>query len=374
MRFQTAQEALSAGIGAAQRAVSTRTTIPALTGILVEADAPTSGGSPGVRLSATDHEIGIQAFIPADVAVAGAVVLPARIFGELVRKVPPQDITVDVDPQNHTATLAWGRSHFTIHGYAADQYPLLPPFDGDGGFVVDQDALKNLFRRAHFAVSHDETRPQLTGALFLAEAQGLRLVATDGFRMAVAAIPVAEGPGDPVEVILPGRALAELGRLAGSEGQAARVRIAENQVFFDLGGVRFLSRVVDGPFPNWQAVIPKEFKGATVVDTRAFLDACERAALLAREGPAVVRLGLQPEALVVTANTPEVGKGYEELAAAGEGEAAEIAFNARFLIEGLRAVDAESVRFDISGPVNPCRLAGVDDDGYLYIVLPVRSV
>lgn len=368
MRFTAAQEALSAGIGAAQRAVSVRTTIPALTGILVEADER------GVRLSATDHEIGIQAFVAADVATPGAVVLPARVFGELVRKAPPEDIAVEVDLGNHTATVGWGRSRFTIHGYAAEQYPLLPPFEGRGGFVVDQEALRNLIRRAHFAVSHDETRPQLTGALFIAEAQRARMVATDGFRMAVASMPVADGPADPVEIILPGRALAELGRLAGAQGQPARVHVADNQVFFDLGGVRFLSRVLDGPFPNWRSVIPKEFKAGVVVDTRTFLEACDRAALLARDGPAVVRLGLQPEALVVTASTPEVGRGYEELAATGEGEALEIAFNARFLIEGLRAVDAEAVRFDISGPINPCRLTGVDDDGYLYIVLPVRSV
>ncbi len=368
MRVTCTQENLAAGISVVQRGVSARTTLPILTGILLEA----SGA--GLRLSATDHEIGIQATVPGDVARPGAAVLPARTFGDMVRKLPPGEVELEVDTASHAAQLAWGRSQFVIHGYPPDEYPLLPETPREGTLSLDQGLLRDLVRRTQFAVSHDETRPVLTGALLTLEGDEARLVATDGFRMALARTRLDGGAGAGVSAIIPGRALSELGRLLDPGAGPARVHVGPNQAFFELGAVRCLTRLIDGAFPNYRQVIPQEYRTQVRVSTGAFLDACERAALISRDGPPVVRLDLAPGRMVVTSAAPEVGKGYEELPAEIAGEPLEIAFNARFLSDGLRALEAETAEFACTGPLTPARIQAAEGDGYFYIVLPLRTL
>jgi len=369
MKFKVAQESLAGALQLVQRAVSARSTVPVLSGILVE----TTGE--GLSLTATDQEIGIRANLPATVAAEGAMVFPSRL-GDIVKKIPFGEITFDVDASNSTATITWERSRFVIHGFPAGEFPPLPEPASEGGYTISQAVLRRLVRQTGFAVSHDESRPVFTGVLVAFEDDKVKFVATDGFRLALSQGQVtgSQGTGGGGEVIVPGRALGEVARVLGEEGDGPiHISLAENRIFFDGAGERVVCRLIEGQFPPFKQVIPKQFVTHVTCATKGFLDACERASLIARDPGQAVRLQVNGSTMVVSASTPEVGAVTEEIPIESQGDSLEIAFNPRYLIEGLRNIDNEKTSYEFTGPLSPsCMRPAGDEASFTCVVLPMR--
>lgn len=368
MRFTVSQADLATGLATAGKAVSTRNTLPILSGILVVADGDR------LRLTATDLEIGIETPVPAQVDEEGQVVLPARYLTEIVRRVPAGPLQVEVDPRNFTASIRWERSQYTIHGSAADQFPHLPRPEGDPDYRIGQATLRNAIRQTAFAISHDETRPILTGACFDFDPPALQVTATDGVRIAYRRAQVQALAGNPrsARSVLPARTLHELARLLqGDDDAVAALTLTDNQAFFDLGPVRLVSRLLEGQYPDVMRLIPQQYETVVRLDTQPFHDACERASLIARDGSGAIKLGIDGSRLTITSSAPEVGEVYEEVAASIEGKPLEIGLNPRYLTEGLRALDTEQFLFELTDNRKPTRLKAAEHEDFLYVVLPI---
>lgn len=363
MKFLVAQQDLASGLQVVARAISSKNTLPILGGILINA----ADGQ--LTLTATDLEIGIECRVPAKVSLEGSTVLPARHLTDLVRKIPFGDISMEADPRNYRVTILWGRSQYIIHGHSADQFPYLPSTGGASPYSLSQSLLRGILRQTIFAVSHDETRPILTGALFRISGETLEVMATDGVRIAFRRDTIAS-QGSDASIVVPGRSLNELSRLlSGEDKDTVMIYVTQNQVFFDLGNIRVVSRLLEGQYPDVMRLVPQSYPTTASIRNVDFLEACDRASLLAKDG--AIKLALETERIIVTANTPEVGHVYEEVSSSLHGESLEIGFNARYLIEGLRSCDDEEVAFDLVSNKNPARIRPRNHDNFVYIVLPL---
>lgn len=368
MKFTASQADLSYGLQTVAKAVSTKNTLPILSGILVKTDGNR------LLLTATDLEIGIECDIKAQVSAEGAVVLPARYLTEIVRKIPASMVDLEVDARNYTATLRWERSQYTIHGFSPEQFPFLPQVDQTEGFKLQQNVLRNMIRQTSFAVSRDETRPILTGAQLTLRDGQCHLLATDGVRIAYRRTDLAEGPAEQegASLVLPGRTLNELSRLLATNDEDTVTLVATpTQAFFNLGDVRLVSRLLEGQYPDVLRLIPQAYSTSLQLSAQKLHDACERASLIARDGSGAIKLAIGGEHLTITSSTPEVGQVYEEIAATMEGEPLEIGLNPRFVMEGLRALDSDALLFEFSGNRTPSRMKPPDRDDFLYVVLPI---
>ncbi|HEX6988475.1 MAG TPA: DNA polymerase III subunit beta [Bacillota bacterium] len=368
MRFVVDREALAWGLQTTGRAVSSRTTLPVLTGILVEAHGE------HLILTGTDLDIAIRARVPAVDVQEGAVVLPARYLSEYARRIPFGQVSVEVDTAQHRATLRWERSEYIIQGFAPDQFPAVGgPSDDGPGLSLPGDLLRRMVQQTAFAVSTDETRPTLTG-VHLAAGDGLHAIATDGFRVAIHRTG-HDAVGGSLDAIVPGRALNELARLLGPEGEGdVAVRFAGSQIHFDLGDARLSSRLIEGQYPNVLDLLPHDYPIRLRVDRDALLEAAERASLMSdsRLASRLIVLELGADRLVIRSQDPEVGQAYEEVPAEVEGEELRIGLNARYLTDGLKAMVAGDVQLEFIDPVKAVRVSSPEDETYRYIVFPVR--
>lgn len=365
MKILIPQEGLNNILAIVSKAVSTKNSIPVLSGIYLSA----RDGKLTIR--ATDMELAIEAFTPCEVIDEGEVVLPARYFTDLVRRIPFGNLEISVDYRNFVATLRWGKSQYVIHGFSADQFPSLPDMDGASTFSVRQVLLRDLLRQTTFAAGHDESKPWLTGVLFKLRENQITGTATDGVRIAYAETSADNADGHSFGIIIPSRSLNELARLlSGEEEAVVNVAVTANQVFFDLGTIRVISRLLEGQYPDVMRLVPQNYPTQVVLQRAEFMEALERATLITRDG--TVKVGIQPDRVTITSNTPEVGHVYEELAVSSmEGDPLDIGFNAKFLLEFLKVVEANEFRFQCSGSRNPARLQPADDNHFLYVVLPL---
>lgn len=376
MKITIERNALLAAIQNVQRAVSSKTTIPVLTGIKMTA------GKDFIRVTATDLETGIETTLPAhmdgeqvaQIAEEGSIVLSARYFSEIVRKLPESTVGMEVQ-QNYLTVIRSESSEFSLHGLHADEFPRLPEVAGNQAFSIPAVVLKDMIRQTVPAVSTEEIRPVLTGVEASLQSGRLRFVATDSHRLAQR-IAAVEGPdGLTIEdVIIPGKSLSELGRLLPDNDSLVDVMIADNQILFKFENTKFYSRLIDGQYPDTSRIIPTVFKTRIRVGTKAFLDAVERAALIARDNDNnVVRFSIKPDFCEISSNSANIGKVSEMLQVSEfGGEELLIAFNAKYLMDALRVVDGEEVEVDFTGSVSPFLLRQPDDPDYLHLILPVR--
>ncbi|HCJ10189.1 MAG TPA: DNA polymerase III subunit beta [Clostridiales bacterium] len=370
MKFKVAQEDLAQSLQLVQRAVSPRSPLPVLQGILIETT------SDGLALSATDQEIGIRVLCPATVAEEGALVLPSRL-GDIVRKIPFGEISFEADAAGNTMDITWERSRFTINGFPAQEFPPLPEPAQAPAYTIAKSELRRMVRQTAFAVSHDDSRPVFTGVLFVFEGERVKFVATDGFRLAVSEGDLVDRQGDiEGEVIVPGRGVSEVSRVLGEEGDGqVKVSVSGNRVFFEGARERVVCRLIEGQFPPFNQVIPKQFVTKLTCRTRDLLDACERASLIARDVGQAVKLEINGSTLVLSASAPELGTVREEVAIESQGDTLEIAFNPRYLIEGLRNIDSEKMTYEFTGPLSPSCMRPADPeeaDSFICVVLPMR--
>ncbi|HEU4962434.1 MAG TPA: DNA polymerase III subunit beta [Bacilli bacterium] len=358
------------------KAVSTKSTIPVLSGIKMVVDKE------GIRLTATDLEIGIETLIPlsmdeepiAQVIEEGAIVLPARYFGDIIRKLPGKEVEIEVK-QNYLTILRSGRSEYSLNGLDHEEFPRLPQISGNRVFSIPSDLLKSLIQQTSFAVSTEEIRPVLTGVLFSLKNGNLKFVSTDSHRLAMREAAV-EAPADLelANVIVPGKSLNELGRLLADDDSLVDVVVAENQVLVKMDKTQFYTRLIDGQYPDISRIIPTTFKTGITMNTKEFQGAVERAALIAKESDNnIVRCNIKADAIEISSTSADVGKSIEIIEDVQvSGDDLLIAFNWKFVTDALRVFESNEVLIEFTGSMSPFLIKIPDNPNFLHLVLPVR--
>ncbi|MGH9038729.1 MAG: DNA polymerase III subunit beta [Acidimicrobiia bacterium] len=377
MKFRCERDVLSEAIGSAGRAVASRSgALPILSGLLVR------GSDDGLELAGSDLELTIRVTAPAECDGTGAVVLPARLFGDIVRALEPGAVSVDVGDEE--ARITSGRSDFKLRVLPADDFPRLPEVAGSG-VRMDAAALADALRQVIPAASRDDARPILTGVLLVAEGSGLRLVATDSYRLAVRDLPgettlaaaLSGAAAEGRHVLVPAKALGELQRLLGGSGEPGGSQVelsfSERDACFDTSRARVSTRLIEGQFPNYQQLIPTGYPNRLTVAREAFMEAVKRVRLIGRDRDnAPVRLAMGPSGLKLTAVVHDVGEATEELDAKYEGTETTVAFNPDFLIDGLTAITSEEVLIETMDTSKPAIVRSAEDSDFLYLLMPVR--
>lgn len=378
MNITVQREKLSNAVSHVSKAVSNRTTIPILTGIKIKAD------DEGLTLTASDSDVSIEVQIPLEEADEwgvtvhrpGSIVLTARIFSEIVRKLPSNEIQIEVDDRLVT-TIRSGKAEFTINGMDANEFSQLPQLEEDKVFSVPGDLLKSMIRQTVFGVSISEMRPILTGLMWSLERGQLRFVATDSHRLA-SRTAMVECPEELSfhNVVVPGKSCNELTKILDDDQNPADIVVAENQILVKSKHILFYSRLLEGTYPDTTRIIPQGSKTEITVSTKEFLQSIERASLLSREGKSnVVKLVTLPDGNVeITSNAPEIGKVTDILQPkAMDGEELKISFNAKYMIDALRAIDSSEIKASFTGPMSPFVIRPTDHDWMLHLILPVRT-
>jgi len=365
MKVTCGSEELAQKLAVVGRGVSTRTSVHILTGILLRAE----GGE--LSLAATDMEISLRASLPAETGDSGAVVVPGRLLVDIVRLLPPGEVTIEHGAEEGIARLTCGPASYGLHTYSADDFPRLPDVDGGGRFTVERGAFLDTVGKVGRSASRDESRPVLTGVLVRFEEGKLVMAATDSYRLSVKETPLEGGPGQELEAIVPARALGELARIAqGATSDELEIGVQENQVVFGIAGVWLTARRIDGQFPNYKQLIPESFEAVVEVPREEFLDVVRRTSLMAqRKSP--LRLRFDEGELTVSAQTQDVGDAAESLPVSYSGDVLEIGFNAEFLRDGLESVTDERARLKLISPLRPGLIQGEGDD-FLYLIMPIR--
>lgn len=363
MKINISQKDLSKAINTVQKGVSSKTTLPILSGILLKAEENI------LTLTGTDLEIGIETSIECSIVEEGSIVIASKIFGDIVRKLPDLPIELEVD-ENNNIHIVCGTSKFNILGQPSIEYPQLEKVQDDNYFNISKDLLKNMIRQTIFATAQDETRPIFTGALLEIENKKTSLVALDGYRLALKNASIDFDKD--MKVIIPSKTLNEVNKILEDDDSDVKVYCTENHIIFKLNNTIITSRLLEGQFLNYRDIIRNEYKSRVIVDTKSIQDSIERASLLAREGKNnLIKLEIQDDTLVITSNS-EIGNVYEQIPIQLEGDDIEIAFNSKYILDGLRAIDSEEITMDLVSSVNPCIIKPRDDENYTYLILPVR--
>ncbi|MCX8156045.1 MAG: DNA polymerase III subunit beta [Verrucomicrobiae bacterium] len=368
MKFKITKDNLFNGLAALQGVVGHRTTLPILSNVLVHADAGR------LDLTATDLDVTVTRVVPADVPKKGQVTLPARRLFSLVRELGTGDIEFDVDDQCR-CNMRVGASFYKIHGLSPEEFPPLPKFKDERKVVLDQSKVLTMLKRTSYAASFDEARYVLNGINFSLRDHKMTMVATDGRRLALAEEEVDLPEGMQADFTIPTKAVNELSRLLGPEGQV-EIMSSENYAGFTLRGegqppTSLFTKLVDGIYPNYRQVIPSETKIRVQLPREEFLHALRRSEIMTSDKQNSVRLIFANNTLIITANSPEVGEGEERIAVNYQGQPLSIAFNPRFLISPLEALEGEEeIFFDFVDELAPgvIRIKGP----FLYVVMPMR--
>jgi DNA polymerase-3 subunit beta len=336
--------------------------MPVLSGIR----AQLSGNA--LQLTGSDTDLTIEVAITVNGEADGIVVLPGKLAGEIVRALPGGAVVVDIDEEE--ATITSGRAEFTIRILPAEEYPRLPEPTGDP-LTISASNLSTALKQVVTAASSDDARPILTGVLLAAEEGGLRLVATDSYRLAVRDLPGAAVLSEGQQVLVPSRALSELARvLAGADN--VELRLGERDASFQVGTIRLTTRLIEGEFPNYRGLIPASYPNRLTVGREALLEAVRRVKLMAREATPV-RMVMRTDGLELVAITQDVGQAHEELDAKYEGTELTVAFNPEYLLEGVEVTPGDEVVVSTLDALKPAVIRSSTDGGdFLYLLMPVR--
>ena len=373
MKVIVKREDLAQGLRAVARAISSRTTLPVLSNVLVATDENR------LRLSATDLELAITAWVPAKVEEEGATTVPARTFSDLVGILPEGLLGMSYDEAKRVLHVHGGTSETDIRCIEADEFPPLPAPEMSEGIVMAVDDFRTMVQQVGFAASADDARPVLTGVLLEVKGTTLTAAASDGYRLSVRSLSVENGGGKEFSLIVPARALNEVARASrdGEEHVVMVVPPARSQVVFRVGEVEVVSQLIEGEYPPYERIIPASYRTRTVVSTSAFLKACRQAEIFARDGSQSTRLeitpgGDAPGTLRVSAASEETGSSETTLTATVEGEPIVMAFNVRFLREALEAIPTPEVALETTAPASPGVLHPVGQSDFVHIIMPMH--
>jgi DNA polymerase III subunit beta len=373
MKATVIQQHLAHGLSIVSRAVSPRSTLPVLANVLIATDEGR------LRLSATNLELGITCWIPAQITEEGSVTIPARTFVDLVGTFPPDNVVLSLDTRTQTLNLVCNSSVHDIKGIDAQDFPPMPVPDLTEGVDLNLIDFKEMIQQVSFAASADEARPVLQGVKMEVQENQITLAATDGFRISVRKQLLANPIKQNFSIIIPARAMSELARIAGENDKAVTMVVPQGrgQVIFHLNDAELVSQLIDGNFPDFRAIIPHSYKTRTSVSTPAFLKACKQAEIIAREGNNVIRLNIVPEEsgsgnVEISAQTEETGKSDIEVEANIEGSALLIAFNVKFLREVLDVIKAPNVALETNANNTPGVIRPVGDEDFVHVIMPMH--
>jgi len=361
MKFDVEREVLLNGIQTVQNVITSKAALPILSNILIETQ------SDDLRLTATDLDVGISCVISVNIQEAGAITIPAKRFGDIIRELPSDKVGISTK-KNNLMLIETQSCQFKIMGVAREEFPKLPEFKDKEVIKLEQTVLKEMLSLTSFAVSFDETRYILNGILFKIEKNNLTLVATDGKRLAIMERKLKQDIEKELRIIVPIKTIQELNRNLQEEGELSLV-LGSNQALFDLGRVVIISRLIEGEFPDYQQVIPQTSDNKIKINREEFLLAVRRASLLSTPDYQAVKLEVFKDKLVVSKSTPDIGESREEVAVEYRGKELAIGFNPGYLIDVLKNLSNEVVEFELSDSEKP---GVIRINGYVYIVLPMR--
>jgi DNA polymerase-3 subunit beta len=362
MKFSATKEKLLEGLQQVQNVVSTRTTLPILSNVLLQAK------NGNVHLTTTDLDVGVRGSFEASVEKGGATTLPARRLFTIIRELPSSEISVEVDGKN-AASIRSGQSFFKILGLPEEEFPPLPKFENAKVVTMRQKDLRDGLRKTSYAISTDETRYVLNGVLFSFKENKLTLVATDGRRLAMVDIEMEFPRSHEADIIVPTKAVTELQRLL-KDGGDLKISVGTGQIAFDLNNTLLVSKLIEGNYPNYKQVIPSEAKERVTLERETFLNSLRRVSLLASDKSNSIKLNFSKNNIDITANTPEVGEAKESLPVQYKGRDFSIAFNPEFLMAPLRALTEEEIFLDLIDEMSPGVLK--IQTPFLYVLMPMR--
>jgi len=375
MKVTVLQENLARGLGIVSRAVSPRSTLPVLANILIATDEGR------LRLSATNLEMGITCWIAARIEGEGSTTVPSRTLADLVNTLPGEQVALNLDASTQTLNMRSGTSTNDIKGIDAQEFPPMPVPDMEGAVQLNVVDFKEMIHQVAFSASTDEARPVLMGVLVTVDGDKITMAAADGFRLSVRSATLSTPALQPVNIIVPARALNELARIAsdGEETISMVVPKGRGQVVFRVKDVELVSQLIDGTFPDYQQIIPRSYKSRTLVSTASLLKACKQAEIFAREGSNVARLDIkaaqgemEPSEVEISATSEETGKNETIVEATVDGSGVLIAFNVKYLREALEVIRTPNVALETSAANAPGVVKPVGEDDFIHVIMPMH--
>lgn len=362
MKVTCSKDELAEQLALVARAVSTRSAVHVLQGVLLRAEAGR------LHLAATDMELSLRTSLEAEVDDEGAIVVPGRLLVDISRLLPAGEVEIEYRPEEGTVRVECGPASYRLHTYSVEDFPRLPEVEGLQKFSVDRAALLDTIARVSRSASRDESRPVLTGILVRFEGSKLVMAATDSYRLSVKETDLV-GAAPDLEAIIPARALGELTRIA-VEGDTVEIGVQENQIVFQTDGALLTTRRIDGQFPNYKQLVPETFEHEVKVSRAELLEVVRRTAVMAQRNTPL-RLRFAEGELTISAQTQDVGEARESLPVPFAGEPMEIGFNAEFLRDGVESVLSDEVTLKLISPLRPGLLQGEADD-FWYLIMPIR--
>jgi DNA polymerase III subunit beta len=357
------RDAFLKGLQMVHNIVEPRQTLPILANVLIETE------SEAVRVTATDLEVGARVSIPAKVAKGGTITVSARKLSEIVRELPAAALSLKVG-ENSAVSLRCGGASYRMVGLGSEDFPAVVPAAPSAWLTVQAKMLRDMLAQTTFAISHDESRFALNGVLFSFQPKELRLVATDGHRLAVASRSVGEGLSGTTGIV-PRKAVVEIARVLGAS-EDVQIAITENQFVLQMPNFVMTARLIEGQFPNYEAVLPRAHPGKLVIPKGALMAALRRVSVMAEERNKPVKLLLRPGALVLSAASHDLGEAEEALNVQYAGEEVAIGFNSRYVLEALAPIETDDVVFEFKDNLSPGVVKGVEEEGYSCVIMPMR--
>ncbi len=365
MKLICEKSKLQDAISIAQKAITGKSTMPVLEGLYIEAV------NNSLTLIGSDIDLSIETKTDARVLEQGRIVVDSRILGEIIRKLPNDDVIIET-LEGNIIQITCQKSVFNLVHMNAEDYPSLPQIDENIVLSIDQTILKNMIRGTIFATAQDETRPILQGVLFEAANNKLNLVALDGYRLAVRTEHIESD--DSINVVIPGKTLNEVSKILEDTEEKVNITFTSNHILFNLGETKIISRLLEGEFIKYSSLLPEDHKLLVTVDRQEFQSGIERASLMAKDGNSnLIKLDIQEENVIISSNS-QLGKVREEVSADMQGESLQIAFNSKYLLDVIKIMESGEITLELNTSVTPCVIKNKDIQNCKYLVLPVRLV
>jgi len=373
MELRCNRDELFRGIQTVQSVIATKSTLPVLANLLLEAKGKK------MEMVATDLEVGVKCSVDVEVVEPGAITVPARTLSEVVRELPSEEVMIKVGEKGRLEINS-GQAVFNLMGLPKEDYPVLPRVRADGDLVIDGPALSDMIKKTIFSVSQDETRYVLCGIYLCIEKGKVRMVSTDGRRLSCITKEIAAEKKKEAKVIIPTKAVNEINRILGQvagreeteEAYKVKVSVEENQVSFIIEDTVVISRLIEGHFPDYEQVIPRSSEIKLKIKTDELLQATRRVALLTTEKSSSIRYSLKKNKLLISAITEGLGEARDVVGIDYSGEEMEIAYNAQFLIDVLRNIGCDEISLELTNSLNPCLIRPVSGEDYISIIMPMR--
>lgn len=362
MIFICEKQKILEGISIVQKAITGKSTMPILEGIYIQTNQST------LTLIGSDTDVSIQTSVEAEIIEGGSIVIDAKIFGDIIRKLP--NSTIKIETIDQLIRITCEKSVFEVVYMNTNEFPELPEVNENLKISVNQNILKNMIKGTSFAIAQDETRPILQGILFEVKNKNLNLVALDGYRLAIRSEFLDTDIN--MEVVIPGKTLNEVSKILEDTEEIVDITFTNNHILFNLEKTKIISRLLEGKFINYNSLLPEEHKLFVNVNRQELQNAIERASLMAKDGNTnLIKLELQQDNLIIKSNS-QLGKVREEISIKLQGEEIQIAFNSRYLLDVLKNVEDNEVVMKMTSSISPCVIQEKDNENAKYLVLPVR--